>query len=139
MYSDLLGLAGVAFLAATILPAQSEILLVIMHHKGVYSIPALLIAASVGNIAGSCVNWYIGRYIRRLEGTRFFPANQRTMQRATHIFKTYGLWSLLFAWTPFIGDPLTVVAGTLRVRFITFVSVVSIGKIGRYALLLQIL
>ena len=43
-----------------------------------------------------------------------------------------GKWSLLFAWLPIVGDPLTFVAGTMRIRFLNFLILVAIGKVGRY-------
>jgi len=38
----------------------------------------------------------------------------------------------LFAWLPIVGDPLTFVAGTMRIRFLDFLILVAIGKVGRY-------
>jgi len=53
-------------------------------------------------------------------------------------FKKYGIWSLLLAWVPVIGDPLTIIAGVLRVKFLTFLTLVSISKISRYVFLIFI-
>jgi len=44
----------------------------------------------------------------------------------------YGLFSLFFAWVPIIGDPLTVIAGVLRIRLLWFVILVMAGKLMRY-------
>lgn len=41
--------------------------------------------------------------------------------------------SLLLSWAPFIGDPLTVVAGVLREPFASFLLLVAVAKTGRYA------
>ena len=43
------------------------------------------------------------------------------------------MWSLLLSWTPFLGDPLTVVAGLMRTPFWLFVTIVALAKTGRYA------
>ena len=48
------------------------------------------------------------------------------------MFRKFGKWSLLFAWVPVIGDPLTLVAGLLRIRFLDFIILVAIGKVSRY-------
>jgi len=56
-----LGLAGAAFLAATILPAQSELGLAALIQSQDYALIWLLVAASLGNIAGAVVNYMIGR------------------------------------------------------------------------------
>ena len=48
----------------------------------------------------------------------------------------YGKWSLLFAWLPIVGDPLTFVAGTMRISFLNFLILVAIGKVGRYLIVM---
>jgi len=63
---------------------------------------------------------------------KWFPINQKQIDKASFFFSKYGKWSLLLGWVPFIGDPITFVAGTLRFPFLPFLLLVSIGKIGRY-------
>ena len=98
----------------------------------------LLVVASFGNILGSSVNWYLGKKILIFKDKRWFPASERQIARSEIYFKKYGIWSLLLAWVPIIGDPLTIIAGVLRVRFLTFLSLVSISKISRYIFLMFI-
>ena len=99
--------------------------------------PAWLFAvATVGNTLGSAVNWVIGRGIARFRDRPWFPVSEARYQAACRHFARYGLWSLLFAWLPFIGDPLTVVAGALRVPFGRFLALVAIGKATRYAMVI---
>jgi len=64
--------------------------------------------------------------------------NEYSFDQASIWFSRFGLWSLIFSWVPFVGDPLTLIAGVLRVSFLKFVILVSIGKIARYVLVLQI-
>ena len=52
--------------------------------------------------------------------------------RSSKWFEKFGKWSLLSAWVPILGDPLTLVAGLLRVRFLDFIILVAIGKVSRY-------
>ena len=110
------GLFLAAFTAATLLPAQSEILVVGLllteHPLGL-----VLTVASLGNVLGSVVNWFLGRGIERLRTRRWFPVSPATLARAEGWYRHYGRWSLLLAWAPIIGDPLTVVAGVLRESF----------------------
>ena len=134
-----IGLFLSAFLAATLLPAASEIVIGTMAATAEYDMLWLLVVASVGNTLGSVVNWLLGRYLAAFQDRRWFPMKPDQIDRASRIFNRWGLWSLLFAWTPFIGDPLTFVAGLLKVRFPVFLALVAISKSGRYIVLLGLL
>jgi membrane protein YqaA with SNARE-associated domain len=126
------GLFAAALVAATILPAQSELLLAGLLSAGQQN-PWLLVAfASAGNVLGSIINWGLGRFLIHLRHRRWFPLKPAVYDRAVAWFGKYGLWSLLLAWVPVIGDPLTVVAGALRVDLVRFTVLVAIGKVGRY-------
>lgn len=130
------GLFLVAFAAATIFPAQSELLLGSMHASGAYDDGLLLLVATVGNVAGSAANWALGRYLMHFQDRRWFPIPRTMVERATRWYQRFGVWSLLLAWVPVIGDPLTLVAGILRVDFRLFLLLVALGKAGRYAALI---
>lgn len=129
------GLFMTAFLAATIFPAQSELLLAGMHASGAYDHLALLLAATVGNVLGSVANWAVGRHLMHFQDRRWFPIKPAMVGRATRWYQRFGKWSLLLAWMPVIGDPLTLVAGILRVDFRLFLLLVTLGKGARYAVL----
>lgn len=126
------GLFLAAFLAATLLPAQSELLLAGLYAAGGHSPGALLAAASAGNVLGSAVNWVMGRYLVHFQHRRWFPLKPESLDKATRWCRRWGAWSLLLAWVPVIGDPLTFAAGVLRVNFWLFLILVTIGKVGRY-------
>lgn len=130
-----LGLFLAALAAATILPMQSEAVLVGMLLTESYPVFALIAVASVGNVLGSLANWTLGRWIERFRHRSWFPVSGRGMERAQGWYRRYGRWSLLASWLPIIGDPITVVAGTLREPLPTFLLLVSVAKIGRYAVL----
>lgn len=123
-----------AFLAATILPMQSEALLVALL---LTDHPALLLiaVASIGNILGSLVNWLLGRWIERFRDRSWFPVSDAGLARAEGWYHRYGKWSLLLSWAPIVGDPLTVIAGVFREPLRIFVPLVAIAKIGRYVVL----
>jgi|TARA_B110000211_G_C13982605_1_gene510150 membrane protein YqaA with SNARE-associated domain len=127
-----ISLFAVSFFAATILPASSELTLASLLSINDYNTIGLLISASFGNILGSIFNWCLGFYLLKYIDNKWFPFKQNQINKATSWFKKFGVWSLLFAWLPIIGDPLTFVAGTLKIRFSFFLLLVSIGKIGRY-------
>lgn len=126
-----------ALIAATLFPASSEALLVILLQQE-YSPFLLWLAASTGNILGSCINWYLGRECLRWQDKKWFPVNAAQLARAQMQFQRYGLVSLLFSWLPVVGDPLTFVAGILRVRFWLFLLLVALGKSLRYGFVIFI-
>lgn len=136
--TELLSYAGLFFsalVAATILPMQSEAVLVGLLASEKLS-PILLVAvASLGNILGALINWMLGRSIEHYKDRSWFPASENSLARAQGWYGRYGKWSLLFSWLPVVGDPLTVVAGVMREPLPSFIILVAIGKVGRYVAL----
>lgn len=129
------GLFAAAFLAATIFPFQSELVLVGLLVGEPSHWLTLLLAASVGNTLGSLLNWLLGRFIERFRDRRWFPVKPTDYERVERWYARWGIWSLLFAWLPFGGDALTVVAGALRTPLLPFVVLVGVGKTARYTVL----
>lgn len=123
-----------AFIAATVLPFYSEAFLYVLLQSAPSALWPVLIATA-GNVLGSCVNWWLGRGILHFRHRRWFYFNEEQIERAQRGFQRYGLWTLLFAWVPVIGDPLTLIAGVMRVRFRIFVLLVAIGKAARYGVI----
>lgn len=129
------GLFLVALLSASILPLQSEAVLVGFLLNDNYPAWLLLTVASVGNVLGSILNWYLGRYIQHFQQRRWFPVKPEQLAKASRWYLKYGKWSLLLSWVPIIGDPLTVIAGVLREPFLPFLLLVTIAKVARYLVL----
>ena len=124
-----------ALVAATLLPLQSEAILVALLLGREHPIVSLLGVATLGNVLGSVINWYIGRFCLRFKNSRWFPASKAQLARAESWYRRYGRWSLLASWVPIIGDPLTVVAGILREPFWSFFLLVTLAKGTRYLVL----
>lgn len=122
----------VSFAAATLLPAQSELVLAGLLASGRFDDTWLLIVATAGNTLGSAVNWLLGRFIGTFRERRWLPVSPTALVRAEAWYRRWGLWTLLLSWAPVIGDGLTVVAGVLRVRLLPFLALVLIAKGGRY-------
>ena len=120
-----------AFLAATVVPFASEITLAAAIAAGA-AVPWLVVVATLGNTLGAVVNWALGRFIERFHDRPWFPADARRLERAQAWFRRYGVWTLLLAWVPVVGEPLTVVAGAMRVGIVPFVMLVATGKGLRY-------
>ncbi len=128
-------LFGSAFLAATILPFSSELLLFAMLRDG--GDPLLLvIIATLGNTLGAVVNWLLGVYLLRFQDRRWFYFSRDQIARAQRWYRRYGFWSLLFAWMPLGGDALTLIAGIMKLRLWLFLVLVGSGKGLRYILVI---
>lgn len=125
------GLLVSSFSAATILPLSSEVVLVILLANGFDPFVSVGVA-TFGNVLGSVTNYGLGLWGNRVIFLKLFKIPDPKIRDARHRFKKYGLFSLLFAWVPVIGDPLTIAAGMLKIHFALFVGLVSIGKCLRY-------
>lgn len=129
------GLFAAALGAASILPMQSEPLLITLLLLADQPAWALVLVASVGNTIGSCINWLLGRGVERFRHRRWFPVPDAALAKAEGWYRRWGRWSLLLSWAPVIGDPLTVVAGVLREPFWSFLILVALAKTARYFVL----
>ena len=122
-------------MVATIIPFGSEAYFITLLSLEKYNHFILFVVASVGNVLGSLFNWICGFYINFFIKKSWFPVNSKIIDRGNKLFTKYGKWSLLISWFPFIGDPITFAAGTLRYPIIPFLVLVSIGKVGRYLII----
>lgn len=136
--TDYLLLFSAAFLAATLLPFYSEILLAGLVVTSPDRLALLWLVATLGNTFGSVVNWAMGLYLERFKERRWFPVRAADLERAQRWFQRVGVWSLLLAWAPIGGDALTVIGGVMRVRLPVFFALVFIGKGIRYAVVIFI-
>ncbi len=129
-----LGLGGMflsSFLAATVLPLSSEVVLGLLLAGGYGTAPVVAVATT-GNVLGSVVNYWLGLVGSQWLTRKFSRVSEQEIQRARERFQSWGTASLLLAWVPVLGDPLTVVAGMLRINLGIFILLVTIGKLGRY-------
>ena len=129
------GLFLSAFVAASLLPAQSELVLAGLLASQEWSAFWLLFVVSLGNILGALLNYALGRGATALQQKRWFPFSGDALARAEGWYRRYGRWSLLGSWLPIIGDPITVVAGVMREPIVPFVVLVTIAKGARYIVL----
>ncbi len=130
---DFIILLFVAFLSGSLLPLGSEALFIYDMQKG-YSVPVLLIVASIGNIFGAIFNYYLG-----LKGEEYLLSKgflkPQSLHSAQNRFNRFGGYILLLSAAPIIGDPLTFIAGVLRYNFKLFLLFVSLSKTLRYSAL----
>ena len=126
-----LGLFLSAFLAATILPLSSEVVLVFLLLAEINPV-LLIVVATTGNVLGSVVNYGIGFWGSTFLRRKILKVSESQFEKSEQRFRKMGTLSLLFAWVPIIGDPLTLIAGVLRVNIVWFLLLVTLGKFGRY-------
>ena len=123
-----------SLMASTILPISSETLLIYYLYEE-NSTALLLLAAGVGNTIGSIINYYMGK-----KGVEYLITKEKIsidrLIRSRELFDRYGGYTLLLAWVPIIGDPITLIAGTLRYNIKKFIIIVSISKFSRYLVII---
>ena len=125
------GLFIASFLAATVLPMSSEVLLGLLLANGFDPLITMAVATA-GNVLGSVVNYGLGLWGSRFLVRKVIRITEEEFARATDRLNRFGAVSLLFAWVPVIGDPLTFAAGVMRINFILFLILVTAGKALRY-------
>jgi len=121
-----------SFASSTILPGNSELTLTAIISQREYETLYLIIVASIGNVLGSIVNWYLGCYFIKFKNKKWFPFNEKNLDNSSKWFLKYGKWSLLLSWLPFVGDGLTLIAGVLKVPLFEFIILVTFAKVLRY-------
>ena len=110
-----------SFLAATLLPGGSEAVLfgiLKLHPELLWTAVGV---ATLGNTLGGMSSYLIGRVIPQKVELRGLPT-----------VRQYGSPVLLLSWVPFLGDPLCVAAGWLRVNPWLSTLFIALGKFGRY-------
>lgn len=128
------GLLVGSFLAATILPFSSELILATLLLNG-FDPFYCLIFAGIGNTLGGITNFGIGR----LGNPKWLLKLGMTIEklnRFQNITIKYGHWLAFFSWVPIIGDPLSIAIGYFRGKFYPFLLLMTLGKFMRYAILI---
>jgi membrane protein YqaA with SNARE-associated domain len=133
-----IGIFLASFLSATILPLSSEIVLGVLLLTDLD--PVMLVGiATFGNVLGAFTNYAIGYWGSVILVRKVSRISEEEFARAEQRFKKYGIFSLFFAWVPIIGDPLTVVAGVLKINLFLFFAFVASGKLIRYIIISYII
>nr|WP_233101437.1 YqaA family protein [Enterobacter asburiae] len=124
---SLASLFASSFLSATLLPGNSEVVLVAMLLSGVSQPWLLVLIATMGNSLGGLTNVILGR---------FFPLREKSrwQEKAVDWLKRYGAATLLLSWMPVIGDLLCLLAGWMRISWGPVLFFLCLGKALRYVL-----
>lgn len=134
----LAGLFSAAFVAATLVPAQSEVVLAALVLAGSHPVWLLVIVATAGNVLGALAMWGLGWLMRDGATSRWSPVSPAALARAQAWYMRRGWWTLFLCWVPVIGDPLVVVAGLMREPLWRVALIVTLAKAGRYIALVWI-
>lgn len=126
-----IGIFIAAFIASTILPAPSEIIIVLAFQAN-FNTTAVIIIATIGNVLGSLTNYYLGYISNSKKLISRFNLNENKINYWTKKTKKYGYWLGLLAWIPIIGDPLMALIGFLKVNIKPLILTITIGKLVRY-------
>ena len=124
-----------AFLAATIVPFSSEIAFLAALTNDMPLLNAMFLASS-GNILAIIVNYWFGYWL--YDKTKDKLQSSKSGQWSLDYGHKYGYFILAFSWLPVIGDPLTLVAGVLRLNFVWFVVIAGSLRVARYYFLSQV-
>ncbi|ASK26792.1 YqaA family protein [Neisseria chenwenguii] len=127
MLSAYIALTASAFTSATILPGTSEAAFAAFLYRYPQEVWGAWLAAGLANGLGSMVSYGMGRLV---------PDRKRPSEKVLRRFERWGVWLLLFAWVPVVGDALPIAAGWLRLDPLKCSLMLLAGKFIRYGVIL---
>ncbi len=129
-----LGMGVMAFLAGTIMPIASEVLLIFFLGAGLNAV-GLTLSATLGNVLGGVTCFMAGYLANKERVQSFFRISDKKMRRADRLIGKYGYWTAFFSFVPAIGEVVLIVLGFMRASKSMVFVVMAIGKLLRYSLI----
>ncbi len=132
------GLAGLflaSFLASTVLPFSSELVLLGMAAAG-WPPLELLVSASAGNWLGGMSSYTLGHLGDPDRLRRWLKVDVEKAGRWRSLIARYGPWAAMACWLPVVGDLVAVALGLGRSPLMPTALLMLVGKAARYAVLL---
>jgi membrane protein YqaA with SNARE-associated domain len=126
-----LGMGIGAFIAGSVLPMASEVLLVLFLSMGLSPL-LLLLSATIGNTIGGFSCYYMARLANRERVERFFKVSPRQMARADRVVQKIGVWAAFFSFVPLLGTAILLLLGFMRVNPMKIAATMTAGKLIRY-------
>ncbi len=127
------GMLTAAFIAGSFFPLSSEVVMLGLMAAGLDPW-GLMAYATVGNMAGSLLNYCIGRLGKPEWTWKYLHVNKEAMERAQRFMAGKGAWVAFFSFLPVIGTALTIVLGVMRANLPIVIVSLAIGKALRYLL-----
>lgn len=126
------GMGIAAFIAGTFFPFSSEAVMATLLVTTGMSPVMTVVSATIGNVLGSMVNYYIGRLGNKDTVARWFKIKPERMDKAQDYVMKYGAWMGFFTFVPILGTAIAIALGILRANpWMTFLTT-FIGKTLRY-------
>ena len=126
-----LGMGIGAFIAGSVLPMASEVLLLLFLGMGLNPL-GLLISATIGNTLGGFSGYYTARLAKREWVERLFNVSHKRMERARRIVQRVGVWAAFLSFVPLLGTAILLILGLMRVNALKFAFTMTLGKFARY-------
>ena len=126
-----LGMGIGAFIAGSVLPMASEVLLVLFLSMGLSPL-LLLLSATIGNTIGGFSCYYMARLANRERVERFFKVSPRQMARADRVVQKIGVWAAFFSFVPLLGTAILLLLGFMRVNPMKIAATMTAVKLIRY-------
>lgn len=130
----ILGLFLSSFLAATLLPLSSEVVLFYLINEG-GNLPMIIAVATIGNTLGGMFNYLIGHFGKIEWAHRYLKIKEKDLLKWQAHVQRYGSFLAFFCWLPIVGDPLALCLGLFKTNVWVTVSLMMLGKGLRYVVL----
>jgi membrane protein YqaA with SNARE-associated domain len=128
------GYAGMfisAFIAGSFLPFTSEAVMAGLVAAGLEPLP-LLIYGTIGNWAGSMLNYGIGHLGKMEWIERYLHVSKENLDKAHKFLGNKGAWMGFFSFMPVIGTAICIALGLMRANPVITAISVFFGKVLRY-------
>ena len=125
------GLFPSAFVAGSILPFSSEVVLVILVRMGLDPLLCLFAAAS-GNTLGGMTCYWIGHLGKRDWITRYLRVEPAKIDRVSRFLEGKGALFAFFTFLPYVGEAVAIVLGLMRSNVWITAVAMFVGKLLRY-------
>ena len=126
-----IGLFIASFLAATIIPFSSELVLSILIANN-YDLTTSLIVASIGNWMGGLSSYLIGRLGSWDTIEKYLRVKRDKILLWKKKIDSWGSLLAFLCWLPVVGDPIAIALGFFRTNILTVAIFMLVGKFVRY-------